>query len=310
MKNILIVVAILLLIAGGTYYYISSKDDVAYEKPTPEITTTPTPKAPEEEVTPATSTPITEVIRGPESVIGKAVSGTEIKAYHFGKGDKEVLFIGGIHGGYSWNTALLAYEIIDWLKSNPSAVPQDVTVTIIPVLNPDGLKLVTGKDGRFTGSDVSTSETTRISGRFNGNEVDLNRNFGCEWKATGTWQDRNVSGGSKAFSEPESLAIKTYVSQTEPVAVVTWYSAIGGVYASNCKKGVSSGTEALTNLFAKAAGYTAYEEFDNYEITGDMVNWFASLNIPAISVLLTDHKNTELAKNKEGVKAVLDYVTK
>lgn len=310
MKNILIVVAVLLLIAGGTYYYISTKDDPTYEKPTPTVTPTPNTPVVKEEVTPATSTPVTEVVRGPESVIGKSVDGMDIKAYHFGEGDKEVLFIGGIHGGYSWNTALLAYELIDWLKATPGVVPKDVTVTIIPVLNPDGLKLATGKDGRFTASDVSTSEATRISGRFNANEVDLNRNFDCEWEATGTWQNRSVSGGSSAFSEPESSAIKTYVSQTEPVAVVTWYSASGGVYASNCNKGVSSGTEALTNLFAKAAGYTAHEEFDYYEITGDMVNWFASQNIPAISVLLTDHKNTELTKNKEGVKAVLDYVTK
>jgi Zinc carboxypeptidase len=311
MKNILIVVAVLLLIAGGTYYFISSGDDATYEKPTPEVTpTTPTTPAVEEEITPATSTPVKEVTRGPESIIGQSVDGTDIKAYHFGEGDKEVLFIGGIHGGYSWNTSLLAYELIDWLKKTPDIVPKDVTVTIIPVLNPDGLKLVTGKDGRFTATDVVASETTRINGRFNANEVDLNRNFACEWKATGTWQNRSVSGGSKAFSEPESLAIKSYVSQNEPVAIVTWYSAAGGVYASNCNNGVSSRTEALTNLFAKAAGYTAHEEFDYYEITGDMVNWFASQDIPAISVLLTDHKNTELTKNKAGVKAVLDYVTK
>lgn len=311
MKNILIVVVVLLLIAGGTFYYISTGEDTTYKKPTTEVasTTTTTP-ATEAEVTPATSTPITKVTRGPESVIGQSVDGADIKAYHFGEGDKEVLFIGGVHGGYSWNTALLAYELIDWLKATPGVVPSDVTVTIIPVLNPDGLKLVTGKDGRFTVSDVSTSETTRISGRFNANEVDLNRNFACEWKSTGTWQNRSVSGGSEAFSEPESLAIKTYVSQTEPVAIVTWYSAAGGVYASNCNNGVSNKTEALTNLFAKAAGYTAHEEFDYYEITGDMVNWFASQNIPAISVLLTDHKNTELTKNKEGVEAVLEYVTK
>lgn len=309
MKNILIAVAVLLLIAGGSYYFINKGDDAAYEKPTTIVTPAPTTPVIEEEIPTATSTPITEAIRGPESVIGKSVDGAEIKAYHFGKGDKEVLFIGGIHGGYSWNTALLAYELIDWLKATPGVVPEDVTVTVIPVLNPDGLKLVTGKDGRFTASDVSTSETTRISGRFNANEVDLNRNFDCEWKETGTWQNKNVSGGSSAFSEPESSAIKAYVSQTEPVAVVTWYSSAGGVYASNCNKGVSSETEALTNLFAKAAGYTAHEEFDYYEITGDMVNWFASQNIPAISVLLTDHKNTELTKNKEGVRAVLDYVT-
>ncbi len=309
MKNILVVVAVLLIISGGIYYYFSnSRDtDTTYEKPSVKVTPI-TPVV--EEVSTTTPVPITPITRGPESIIGKTVDGLDIKAYHFGVGDKEVLFIGGIHGGYSWNTALLAYEVIDWLKANPNIVPADVTVTIIPILNPDGLKLVTGKNGRFTATDVSTSPANLISGRFNANEVDLNRNFACEWQATGTWQNRSVSGGSEAFSEPESSAIKSYVSQTEPVAIVTWYSAASGVYASNCNNGVSSGTEALTNLFAKAAGYTAYEKFDYYEITGDMVNWFASQNIPAISVLLSDHKSTELAKNQEGVKAVLNYVTK
>jgi hypothetical protein len=53
-----------------------------------------------------------------------------------------------------------------------------------------------------------------VSGRYNGNTVDLNRNFDCDWQASGVWQSTQVSGGSKAFSEPEpSLAIKTYVEK-------------------------------------------------------------------------------------------------
>jgi hypothetical protein len=80
------------------------------------------------------------------------------------------------------------------------------------------------------------------------------------------------------------------------------------VYSSNCKNGVSTDTKELTELFAKASGYTAHAEFDYYEITGDLVNWMAGQNIPAISVLLTDHENTELTKNKAGIEAILTYV--
>ncbi len=180
-------------------------------------------------------------------------------------------------------------------------------VTIIPVLNPDGLEKVTGSPDRFEAADVSKVESVKIAGRFNANDVDLNRNFDCEWQPTGTWQNRKVSGGEAAFSEPESKAVRSYVTENKPAAVVTWYSAAGGVYASNCKNGTLPETLALTNLFAKAAGYTAHEKFDYYEITGDMVNWLAGQKIPAISVLLTDRVQTEFNKNRAGVEAVLNY---
>jgi hypothetical protein len=38
-----------------------------------------------------------------------------------------------------------------------------------------------------------------------------------------------------------------------------------------------------------------------------MVNWLAKNNIPAISVLLTNHQSTELSKNKLGVDAILKH---
>jgi hypothetical protein len=119
-----------------------------------------------------------------------------------------------------------------------------------------------------------------------------------------------VSGGTGAFSEPESLAIKNYVEAGKPVAVVTWYSAAGGVFASSCHNGVSTETNKLTELFSKASGYPAYQDFDFYEITGDMVNWFARENIPAISVLLTNHTDIEWTKNKAGFEALLNYYAK
>lgn len=243
----------------------------------------------------------------PVEVIGRSVEGNDITAYHFGTGDKEVLFVGGIHGGYSWNTALVAYELIDYLETNPSAVPEGVKVTVIPALNPDGLAQV-GATGEFTASDIKGTDADKVAARFNANDVDLNRNFDCEWSETGTWQNRSVSGGDSPFSEPESKTIRTYVDDHDIAAAVVWYSSAGGVYASQCNNGTLPETTTLTNVYADASGYPAYEEFNFYEITGDMVNWFASERIPAISVLLTTKESTEWNKNKAGIDAVLKYI--
>ncbi len=251
-----------------------------------------------------------DTAQSPEEVIGKSVKGSDITAYHFGTGDTELLFIGGIHGGYSWNTALVAYELVDYLKNNPGAVPANVKVTVIPVLNPDGLSKVTGTIGRFTSGDVSKTESVLVSGRFNANNVDLNRNFDCDWKSSGVWQTKTVSGGTKAFSEPESQAIKSYIESHKIAGAVTWYSSAGGVYASTCHNGVSSETNSLMSAYGSASGYPTYKEFNYYEVSGDMVNWFAKVNIPAVSVLLTNHTDTEWAKNRAGVEAVLKSYAK
>jgi hypothetical protein len=311
MKKIALMAGAVFIIFGAIFYYFTNTNDETYTK---------SPTEPAEETIPGTPTTPTNVIsssstqtedtvtaRGTESVIGTSVSGNDIIAYHFGSGERELLFIGGIHGGYSWNTALLNFELVNWLDANENKIPDGVMVTVIPVLNPDGLKAITGKNGSFTANEVKATEAEKVAARFNENDVDLNRNFDCEWQPIGTWQNKEVNGGKTAFSEPETAALKAYVESYRPTAVIAWYSAAGGVYASNCKNGVSSETTTLTNLYAKAAGYTAHETFNYYEITGDMVNWFAKQQIPAISVLLTDHTSTELNKNIAGVEAILNH---
>jgi hypothetical protein len=242
-----------------------------------------------------------------QSVIGTSVEGRPITAYHFGTGESDVLLVGGVHGGYSWNTALVAFEAIDYLGENPDKIPANVRVTVVPVLNPDGLNKTLGTAGRFAKGDVPKDQAQRTAGRFNANTVDLNRNFDCDWQKNAKWQDKNVSGGESAFSEPESRAVKSYIEKSAPSAVVVWYSAAGGVFASNCHNGVLPETTEITNVFSDASGYRAYEEFNFYEITGDMVNWLAGEDIPAISVLLTTHEDIEWDKNRAGIDALLAH---
>jgi len=237
-------------------------------------------------------------------VIGTSVQGRAITAYTYGTGPTKLLFVGGMHGGYEWNAVLLAYQFMDYLQANPTAVPANISVTVVPDLNPDGVFAYIGKEGRFTVDDVPAGSDTVGIGRKNADDVDLNRNFGCHWAATSTWQNKSESAGTAAFSEPEAQAMRDLAVKLQPAAVVFWHSASGTVYASECDNGVLPGTTAVMNAYAKAAGYQTSAVFDAYPITGDSEGWLASIGIPAVTVELTTHTAVEWDKNLAGIQAL------
>ncbi len=298
MKPLIALIIALIVIAGGAYWYTQMRGNSAQNTATDTTQQT------------ATTTPPPAPTVQPQVSIGKTVSGTDIMAYNFGTGPKKILFVGGLHGGYEWNTVMVANQLIQELKANPSDIPVGVTVTVIPVVNTDGLLKVIGSStpiDSFTASNVNKSQAVQVAGRFNANNVDLNRNFDCDWQAKGVWQSKSVSGGSAAFSEPESKAIQDYITANSPTAVVVWYSSAGGVFASNCHNGVLPETTTISKLYADASGYPIHQSWDFYATTGDMVNWLAKMNVPAFSVLLTNHTDSEWDKNLAGIKAVLQH---
>lgn len=242
-----------------------------------------------------------------QKIIGESVEGRGIELFTYGKGNTHIAFVGGMHGGYEWNSVLLAYQFMDYLNTNPGAIPQNLTVAIIPSANPDGVYKVTRKTGRFNIADVSTNKEILASGRFNANKVDLNRNFDCKWKPKSTWQSKIVSAGTAAFSEPESKAIKSFIEDFKPNAVIFWHSQANAVYASECKAGVLPQTLDIMNAYSQATGYPAIKSFDAYEVTGDAEGWLASINIPAITVELKTHDTIEWEKNLAGIKALFKY---
>jgi predicted deacylase len=265
-------------------------------KNTPPLVVTPTPMS------------------GPEhKVIGTSVEGRTIDAYTYsgaGSGDKKhLVFVGGIHGGYEWNSSLLAYQFMDHLDQNPKAVPDNLKITVIPSANPDGLFKIVGKEGRFTALDVSKEKEAEVlgNGRFNANAVDLNRNFDCKWKPESMWRSKAVSAGTQAFSEPEARAIRDFALGQKPDAFVFWHSQASAVYASECTDGILPETLTIMDAYANASGYKAVQTFDAYEVTGDAEGWLASIGIPAITVELSTHETVEWDKNIAGVKALIEH---
>ncbi|MDQ5928022.1 MAG: hypothetical protein QG633_460 [Patescibacteria group bacterium] len=265
-------------------------------------------KGPEEPIVPVDTTPVASE----PVVIGTSVQGRSIEATSYlsaqagGTGDTHVLIVGGIHGGYEWNSVLLAYQMMDYLVANPGVIPANVTVTVIPSANPDGVFKIIGKEGRFTQADVPVN-ADESAGRFNANKVDLNRNFDCKWKSESMWRGNVVSAGTSAFSEPEARAIRDFVAKDKPVAAIFLHSQSNAVYASECEAGILPETRTLMTTYATAAGYPAVDVFDSYEITGDAEGWLASIGIPAVTVELSTHDTIEWDKNLAGLKAVLAH---
>jgi hypothetical protein len=289
-KSFLLIGTILLI---AVIWWVTRSTEI-----TPPLDETPELAPTEEATSTAATNPIT---------IGSSVEGRAISAYEFGTGETQLLFVGGVHGGYEWNSVVLAEELITFLESDDSSIPTGMKITIIPNLNPDGVHEVLGTTTGFTATDaLAIAPTAVAAGRFNANNVDLNRNFDCRWAPTSSWRGATVSAGSAPFSEPEARALRDYVLSTTPDAVVFWHSQANTVYASECENGILPGTLALMNTYASAASYNTVEKFDAYPITGDAEGWLASIGIPAVTVELEGRTTSEWTRNIAGIKATLD----
>ncbi len=224
-------------------------------------------------------------------VVGQSAQGRDILGWRFGAGEKVLLLVGGIHGGFEANTVALVNEIIAYFEGDPANVVPGVTLIIVPVANPDGL-----------------AQGRTAAGRFNANEVDLNRNWGCEWSAEAFWQNRQVKAGERAFSEPETQALGRLIRDTPVSAAIFYHSAANGIFAGDCEdRGISADFAAM---LGEATGYPYGQPFTAYRVTGTAASWVDGLGIPAVDLELTGTRETEFERNLRGVMAAQVWLAK
>ena len=236
--------------------------------------------------------------------MGLSTGGYPLEVYRYGDGPIPVLLIGGIHGGYEWNTILLAYELIDFFELNPNFLSPQLTIYIIPSGNPDGQVRVVGHAGRFSAQDIKGDT---FEGRFNANGVDLNRNWDCEWSPEAFWRDTQLDPGKEPFSEVETRLLRDFILGLKPAGVIFWHSAYPAVFPGECN-GPHEPSRVLSEIYADSAGYPGLDSFTSYEVTGDSTNWLALQDIPSIEVELTNHQETDFDSNLKGVLGVLDFL--
>jgi protein MpaA len=145
----------------------------------------------------------------PVPSIGTSVQGRPIEVYSFGTGSRRALVLGGVHGD-EYGSAM-AESLIAILKSNPSLVPADMRIDVVPTVNPDGRAANT---------------------RGNSHNVDINRNLPSKnWTSKLPPADsaakEGLNGGVSPGSEPEVKALIDYLRNSY-ASVVTLHSA-GGI---------------------------------------------------------------------------------
>ena len=240
---------------------------------------------------------ISTLDRGPEILtIGHSVQNRPIQAIRFSSGAAKFIFIGGLHAGFAPSSVALAEQAINYYTDHLTAVPDTVTLYIIPNANPDAL--------------YAPGE---LAGRLNHNGVDINRNWGCNWTQNALFHNQVVrgSGGPNPFSEPETRALRDFILAVEPAGVVFWEARARDGLSSPGRCSVQPKVSVpLATTYAIAAGYPM-QEFENLTdqvLNGDGTNWLDSQNIPAIAVLLPDYSSFNWEDDLAGLQAILDSV--
>jgi len=126
-------------------------------------------------------------------LFGHSAQDRPLRAERVGAGPVKVLVVGSIHGNETAGQAVLA-------RLREATPPEGVELWLVDSVNPDGVRRGT---------------------RQNARGVDLNRNFGRRWAGGGRAFDTYFPG-RRAFSEPESRAVRRLVRRIRP-AVTVWY---------------------------------------------------------------------------------------
>lgn len=265
---------------------------------TEEIAATPTlisaPAAPTVTPTPAaTSTPLPP--EGEAFSIGQSIEGKSLDVYRFGSGPIVRVIIGAIHGGYESNTATLAWMLRDDLRNGLFVVPEDITLYLLPLFNPDGFYDFLNKP----------------SGRANARGVDLNRNWDAYWAADwdrkGCFNYTYITAGEFPFSEPETIALRDFLLANRADALISYHSAMSAIFAGG-RPLPDPASDSLARALSAATFYLYPPVNDpGCQYTGQLIDWASANGIAAVDVELTDHQSSDILINRKALEAFLAW---
>lgn len=219
------------------------------------------------------------------AVIGCSVEGRPIVAYVVGNGPVLIAVIGGIHQGQEANTTLLVEMLSQFYEANRAEIPDGIGLIFIPNMNPDG-------------AAAGTRENSR--------GVDLNRNWGVNWRMD-TFTAFGVvkgGGGSAPYSEPETRTIRKFLDETHIAAVIFYHSRAGRVVPGNGEARAKEFAMAVAN----ATGYDFTPTWTAYPVSGAAVDYCENAGCVAVDIELMTHEEPEFKRNLRGMDAALAYV--
>jgi predicted deacylase len=224
--------------------------------------------------------------------IGYSLEGRPLEVYRFGDGEQERMIVAGIHGGNEWNTITLANQLIGHLDQNPHLIPDDITLYILPNLNPDGEARAHDKYGRL-----------------NHNGVDLNRNFPVNWKTdwdrAGCWNYIPTSGGTGPGSEAETQALMKFINSHNIQALISYHSAALGIFPGGFPWEEDS--TRLAQSIAKVTSYPFPPIDTGCAYSGTLADYAVSAGAAAVDLELTNHFDTDFDQNLQVLDVLLHF---
>ncbi len=202
-------------------------------------------------------------------MVGSTADGTDIQALVRSVDGfrKLVMVIGGIHGNEPVSPPTVRGLVV-------ASIPADVEVWLIPELNPDGVAAGT---------------------RWNAADVDLNRNFDWDWRAT--------DGGPFAFSEAEAKTVAGLINAFTPDLVVWVHQPYGYVSA------IGDTDSIFEEAWAEASGLPVRPDVTQH---GGGESWTAFVaERPSILVEIDSWEATPeiVATQRAGFEAVVAALT-
>lgn len=229
---------------------------------------------------------------------GKSVLGKDIPYIRIGRGQKEVFYSASIHAN-EWITSILLlefmYEYCSAIQTNStiwnfsaSRLFESVSIYIMPIVNPDGVDLVTGA---IPPSSASYKQAQQIASNFpdvpfvdgwksNIRGIDLNLQFPAGWE--NARQIKYAQGFNKPaprdfvgygpLTEPEALAIYNFTLRHNFRLILAFHSQ-GEVIYWQFQNYNPPDALFIGNQFSNVSGYSLEPTPYNSSFAG-YKDWF------------------------------------
>lgn len=230
--------------------------------------------------------------------IGYSVLGKQIPYIKFGKGKKEILHLASTHAN-EWITTPLLMKFIEYLSKsyvnsknihdiNPHKLFEEISLYIIPMLNPDGVDLVTGlldeNSRAYNNAKAIASNYPSLSfpdsWKANIEGIDLNLQFPAGWeKAKEIKYSEGFSRpaprdfvGYGPLTAPESVNIYNFILTHNFKTMLTYHSQ-GRVIYYQYQDITPPGSLELAEIFSKESGYLL-ESIPEESSYAGLKDWF------------------------------------
>lgn len=213
--------------------------------------------------------------------IGESVQKRQIQSIRIGTGSNEVMYSSSIHANeYITTTVLMKFiedfceaytKDMDIFEHNPKMIFNTSSIYIVPMLNPDGVELVTGNVKEGTEdynhykeiADQFPSIPFPSGWKANYNGVDLNLQFPARWNEAR--EIKFAQGFNKPaprdfvgfgpLTEPEALAIYNF-TLVHNFRLILAYHTQGEVIFWQYSDFMPQDSEEIGKIFSMVSGYT------------------------------------------------------